>query len=146
MYVDTERLTQLSRDYQTILDTLDPSELNSNIEKRLMDPINEELHKSFGKYVFLASSLVMVGGMERIDDMHSRAITNPPNLVGVEPRLEFITYPHSPLGKIGLTPSLVFTTHDPEYSDGLNFGISQLFPYVALPLIEPHFVEAIAVY
>lgn len=144
MLVDTDRLVRLCQDYQTIADELDPAEFDPDIERQLIAPISDELNRKFGNFIYHASSLVLVGGIESRGDMRGLAVTNPPNFVGVNPRVESIAYPQSSLGRIGLTPSLVFETYELELVSDIPCGISQLFPYVALPLIEPHSVEAIA--
>ncbi len=146
MVIDTDRLVQLCQDYQAIADELGPAELDPDTELQLIAPISDEMSRKFGNFVYHASSLVLVGGLKRRDDMRAFAVREPANLIGVNPWLESIAYPQSPLGRIGLIPSLVFDTQGLECPPEIPLGIADDFSYVTLPLTEPHVVEAIALH
>lgn len=145
MFIDTEKLVDLCVSYDVINREL--GVIDSDLETQLREPIEQELAKKFGRnIIYHASSLYAVAGIDEIDSMISRGIANPPDLYGTRPHLSPIIYYDTALEHAGLVTSLVFETYDLHYEnqDDYPMGIVQLYPYAALPLIEPHKIEAVS--
>ena len=146
MKINTDTLTKLCIDYHEISKYLGATILTSTLDESLKKPIDQELGRILGNYIYQGSSLSVVGGLSARGDMRSVSITDYPSFIGINPTLDSIAYPQSSLGKLGLIPSLVFDTYELENSEGVTYGVSTLFSCVALPLTEPHDLEVISPY
>ncbi len=144
MIIETDRLAELAETYIQIFDLYGEEARDiTDVQEKAID---NEIQRLFGSYVCYASSLEATAGLNEPDDICGDIAVDYNSFYGVNPVFRTIVYPQSSLENDGLLPSLVFETHTPKHHDE-EFdpgSLMNLFPYAAIPLTLPLYIEAVA--